>query len=313
MKTNRLTYIDIARALCTIWIVAIWHMFDYYPNAQIKNHLPIITIGALGCFTFISGLFCGKKNTPPLKFYQSRIKRFFILLLISCITLYPLSFFKGGVLQLLLTISGLSCFLPPQAPTVWYFSMLIMFYWLTPIILIGSTRNRWFILINGIVIYCIFLICNSFFNIDTNILKYFPLYILGILTPMSFFENLRHYIAIRKVNGWYLSAICLLILSILIWINSINIVFSIIAEIVMSFFLILLGISIQNKYCINIFSLVSFASMCAYLFHRQIYAVFKVLFSNEYCSLPYWCLPLMIISVLIISYYIQFLYNKIIK
>ena len=64
----------------------------------IKSSYPAIfsdvTTGVLATFTFISGLFLGKKRMPVLTFYKKRLSRFFFLFLISCLSFYAFGSIK---------------------------------------------------------------------------------------------------------------------------------------------------------------------------------------------------------------------------
>lgn len=55
----RIRYLDKTRAICMIWIVAVWHLADYC-DITIKNQITSnITYGVLGAFTFLSGVMLG--------------------------------------------------------------------------------------------------------------------------------------------------------------------------------------------------------------------------------------------------------------
>ena len=73
--TKHIVIIDIVRTMCVIWIVGVWHMVDYFPGHDLLNY-NYVTIGVLGIFTFLSGLFLGKKKMSPIEFYKSRLFRF---------------------------------------------------------------------------------------------------------------------------------------------------------------------------------------------------------------------------------------------
>ena len=72
--------LDITRAICILWIVGVWHLQDYFAQLNFANDVTkMITAGVLVTFTFLSGLFLGKKKISALQFYQGRLKRFYIL------------------------------------------------------------------------------------------------------------------------------------------------------------------------------------------------------------------------------------------
>lgn len=64
------------KALCVIWIVAVWHMFDYTSiNADDVLFGGCLTSTVLAAFTFASGFFLEKKKASVGKFYSSRLQR----------------------------------------------------------------------------------------------------------------------------------------------------------------------------------------------------------------------------------------------
>lgn len=138
---KRILFFDIARTLCVLYIVGFWHMLDYYQLSNEFVNCNFITTGVLSCFTFLSGLFLGKKNISIKEFYVSRFKRFALLLYVSAISFYVVGYIDD-VSTLIGTITGLSCFGLPWARTLWYFSMMILFYLMTPFLLYKIEYNK---------------------------------------------------------------------------------------------------------------------------------------------------------------------------
>lgn len=185
---DRILLPDIARSFCVLEIVAFWHMFDYCVPIEWKDDYSFLTYGSLACFTFISGLFCGKKEMNFKKFYLSRMKRFLPLLAIalSLFCLFHITSFKVAIISLL----GISCFTPYQPLTLWYFAMIILFYWLTPILFYsqnGRCKQKTF-LCRSMLVYIIFIALDNIIEMDDRIIIYFPFYVLGILFPLKKLE-----------------------------------------------------------------------------------------------------------------------------
>lgn len=189
---NRILLPDIARSFCVVYIVAFWHIFDYCAPVEWKDDFSFLTHGALACFTFISGLFCGKKEMNFKKFYLSRMKRFLPLLAIALVLfcIFQITSFKVAIITLL----GISCFTPYQPLTLWYFAMIILFYWLTPILLYKNNGRceRKSLICRSILLYLFFIFLSSIIEIDNRIIVYFPFYVLGIIFPIEKL-NLFHY------------------------------------------------------------------------------------------------------------------------
>lgn len=124
---NRVYYLDTARALCMLWIIGVWHIGAYAEKVFLKSNIYTnpITVGVLATFTFISGKFLGKSlhsAKEVISFYARRLKRFYPLFLLACISLYllPITFWGTRVYidslrQFWLTITGLACFAQPIA------------------------------------------------------------------------------------------------------------------------------------------------------------------------------------------------------
>ena len=137
---KRVMFLDASRAFCMLWIVGIWHVVNL---DRFKPGIEVITIGVLALFTFISGYFLGgrlESCKEILCFYKKRLKRFYPLFVLSCITLYVLHLIDNSIvyinsfLQLLLSITGLAGFTSMMPLTIWYFCMIMFFYLVTPFI-----------------------------------------------------------------------------------------------------------------------------------------------------------------------------------
>ena len=147
----RIKYLDNIRALCMIWIVGIWHMSDYCDNAINNIFTQNITYGVLGAFTFLSGVMMGGYSIESLqdlrKFYKKRLLRIYPLFAVSCTSLLVLHYLMhvqliSGVSQYIFTMLGLSIILTPAPGTIWYVSMILLFYILTPFLIYKETEKN---------------------------------------------------------------------------------------------------------------------------------------------------------------------------
>lgn len=61
MNSNRIEFLDTARALCCLWIVGVWHVEPYLLNPFLihNEYTEPITVSVLASFTIISGYFLG--------------------------------------------------------------------------------------------------------------------------------------------------------------------------------------------------------------------------------------------------------------
>lgn len=301
---DRILLPDIARSLCVLEIVAFWHIFDYCAPVAWKDDFSFWTHGSLACFTFISGLFCGKKEMNFKKFYLSRMKRFLPMLAIALILfcIFQITSFKVAIITLL----GISCFTPYQPLTLWYFAMIILFYWLTPILLYtknGRCEQKTFIY-RSIFVYFIFIVISSIIVIDNRIIVYYPFYVLGIIFPLKKLE-LFHY------NYKSILLIGLVILSLNYFCHLL--IHDILSDIIMAAGSMLLILSfsafIENYGGVRmIVKFLSYISMSAYLFHRIVYLVTKRVLKEDYINICQ--VVLMVITLFVISYLIQKFYDR---
>lgn len=300
---ERILLPDIARSICVLEIVAFWHIFDYCEPVGWKYDVEFLTKGALACFTFLSGLFCGKKEMKFKTFYLSRLKRFFPMLAIALI-LFCLSH-KTSLESAALAIMGLSCFSKAWQPlTLWYFAMIILFYWLTPVLLYakeGKCRHSTFLL-RALLCLLLFILLDLYLPIDSRIIVYFPFYILGVLLPLDIMNRIQ-----KAKIATLISGAALLCMSFLFSLPLVNDMISAFGGML----LILCLSSILEKWggkMIKIIaSFLSYVSMAAYLFHRIIYSIVKRFFNEEYLNLHQ--IFLMVVTLIVIAYFIQRSYD----
>lgn len=307
---NRIFIYDIVRSLCVLWIVAFWHMLDYFKLTKEFSEYGFITIGVLSCFTFLSGLFLGKKCIDMKTFYVIRFKRFWILLFLSSVSFYIIGYIKSSS-EFIGTITGLSCLGLPWARTLWYFGMLIFFYLLTPFLL-DADNNKRKVLVKGVLIFMVILLISYITPLKKSLVRvipYYPYYLLGILTPLNIVDKIKQ--SQRTIFVLFFIAISLLCFAKYVCFGSIHVM-------ALSVFIFIFLISIiieklQLKLIRKTVSYVAFSSMCAYLFHRQIYGVIAKTSIYLLGCIHFWEIPIMLGSLFIISYYIQKYYNIIIK
>lgn len=300
--TNRDYTFDLIRAIAIIWIVCIWHLTNYYPQ-QSNFYLLImnkygydITVVILSIFTLLSGLFLGQKKVLNLNdfllFYKKRATRFYLLFIISCVTLYFTPCHWGNFIedkeQLLLTMTGLSVFIGKMPSTLWYMDMLLFFYILTPFIL--YIKNKKIKITASILIYFICFIINHYFHvIENRIVFYMPYYLLGLFVGA---DNLK-FICIK--NKTFLIISCIIIISVGQVLT--NYYFTYLYNLAGVILLLCLIFCLKIKTeILKAGFIISYASMAMYLFHRQLYAMFWNFGISAYLAIPF---------ILVVSYFIQ--------
>lgn len=299
---SRIVLFDIMKALCVIEIVAFWHMFDYTPiEADDVLFGGSFTSTVLAAFTFASGFFLGKKKVSVGKFYISRLQRFMLPLLASLLILYMFEVIDS-FRTVVFSAIGLSCFIPPMAPTLWYFSMIILCYLFTPLILWGvdkmsDVERIMNILVRGLLIFAL-MMC---IGIQPKVQAYFMFYILGMVVDMNCIKILVRTNALCKMGGgiaWLLLA----------YLN----IESMVTDVLGVMLLICLSNFIEihsNDRVKSLFVKIAYASMFAYLFHREFYQVAKRLLHQPDGSIPYYIIAITIIMIFVLSYYGQKIYD----
>ena len=314
---NRIKHFDTARALSMLWIVCVWHLSASLKgvggiSSVIGN---IATTASLATFSFISGYFMGAKQITCLAdikdFFFKRLKRFSVLYIIACF-----SMFIGHIIsnspnlmdgkQFLLSIFGLSAIIGPSPSTLWFFSMIILFYILTPLF------NRLSKNLHKVFVFCIaffvLALLIHMFDGDTRVLVYFPVYFLGLI--------IRNYepamqLSGRKKIALIIANFIVLLIVCCIYKNTINSNLNILTRMLVAVFsvnsVLTLAKWITNSITSPVFSFFSYISMCCYLFHSQVYLLIEYLFGKMTILFAVFVLlPVLFAG----SYILQKLYDK---
>jgi surface polysaccharide O-acyltransferase-like enzyme len=300
MNKNRLILFDILRAISTIWIVLIWHAKDYTTIYSYETIGGSITTSVLAAFVFTSGFFLGKKKLDAVHFYKNRFTRLMIPLLISCVILRLIDFIPS-TRSVILTPIGLCCFVPPMPPTIWFIAMIILFYWVTPLLLyktndLDKKKKYKIIIVRAIVIFAVFILLRP----NTKVLRYFPFYVIGILLTT---ENIKTMLKIKLPFK-----LLFLALWILITVMTRDIFAIPIGVLLLIWFSDYLTKCVKIK---KIFTYISYSSMFAYLFHRAFYSLLAFLpYTSEWLRVAE--IIAIGIGTFILSYFMQKGYDKIV-
>lgn len=305
--SQRMRAFDYARAISMIWIVGVWHLLADYMRLDIKNPVfSAITYGVLGTFTYISGYFLGKKQVKNIKdaraFLKKRLLRIYPLFFVSCTSLFLVHIVTKAdtivsMKQYLLTLAGMSCIFKPAPSTIWYVSMIILFYLFTPLII--AADNNWGKAARCTLIYAGLILLDLLIEIDGRVLLWFPVYSLGLISSNYVFQEKCNWaVAIGSV-ALFFAVMCLPINAgggIVNFISSLLFV-----AFILQFCKLMIGIRVLD----GTLKWISYASMSAYLFHRQWYGMLNVIWARfdwmkALCAL---------ITLLIIAYIIQKIYD----
>lgn len=282
MASNRNIGFDIARSISMIYIVGMLHLSEYTGNAISHNPVCVTLIwAALGVFTFLSSYLLASRyhfatNADIITFYKKRLLRFYPLFFISSLLLALIGF--NSWVETGKGLIGISPFWEPQQHTLWYIATLIFLYLATPLLAADKfvIEALSFVLFLGIA----FLIDFIFGSVDPRFFYYYLVYFIGIISTRylpKFSKRILH----SKWSFWA----CIPFILMLILISRTNSRLLMLGGGYLGIFVILvIATSLTcyvQKYVLlqKGISFISYGSMCAYLFHREIYWSFLKLWT----------------------------------
>lgn len=186
--------------------------------------------------------------------------------------------------------------------------MIILFYILTPIILLIKQKSYITLFVVCITVYLLFIIGNKFLWFDERLAEYWPFYLIPLLIPQrkdlfSIFHQRWHY-SLTLV-------ICLLVTYLIANSYSMDLGYCIIVSNAAVCFIILSISTLIEKIkpLSKVLCMFSFASMFAYLFHREVYIASTYIVGHY----TYIYAALFAIILFMLSYWMQYAYEKISK
>ncbi len=207
---------------------------------------------------------------------------------------------RGSLVKLLLCVN---VFDRNPVQTLWYINMLFVFYAVTPLI-DYSWKKPHVKYIVAVLLWLVLISVCHLFRLDQRVLYYFPVYCLGLFLELKpSFINKVPFLALGSVAVF---ALCL-------WMLPDTGPSMFLFEILGAVCFISISFWLYRPAMKPIVSFVAYASMCAYLFHRPCYSVFRHLLGyveDGRAFIPLVWAPLTVIAVFVISYFIQFFYDK---
>jgi peptidoglycan/LPS O-acetylase OafA/YrhL len=177
--------IDVLRVACILYIVGYWHLVPYteafpgYANSVTECIKDI----ALGTFVFCSGLLLGGRrlggdHVSVMRFYGRRVLRIYPLYALA-VLLFGVSGLAGHdeVVAALLLVS---MFDPPAVYTLWFVSMIMTFYLMTPLWMRLAEVPRYF-LTHGLFLLAAAVCVHAWIQpLDARIILYLPCFLSGL-------------------------------------------------------------------------------------------------------------------------------------
>ena len=176
--------IELLRAACVLYIVGFWHLM-YYTHGFAGYDNPVtnrVTVLVLGLFTFLSGFLLARTpmrlGAPDLKrFYVKRFLRIYPLYLLALLAFWALGIADRGIA--LKAALGLSMVYGPPPSTLWFITMILLFYLVAPLLIALRAATLRFVLAS-VAIFAVTLACGRAASGDIRIAEYFPAFALGV-------------------------------------------------------------------------------------------------------------------------------------
>jgi hypothetical protein len=312
---KRIVGFDVARVFSIVWIVAIYHVL---PHANLPQIAPVktITYSSLSIFTFLSAFLLASRykfenRSVIIQFYKKRVLRFYPLFFLSSVILCIIGY--NSLFSTAKGLLGLSPFWKPHPTTMWYCAMLISLYLLTPYWSIGGIKKQIlrFLATMGVII----IVELAFHTVVPRTFFYYPVYFCGIVVAEYGYKRFMS-IVLNPKYGLFFFLIYAILLIIELFLKSeiLIITNSGIGILALLSIYMLIGNFIsksEHSHVVSVFVKMSYATMCVYLFHREVQFVLLQNWQpiNSLLMMLYVGLFGLILSFLV-SYYIQLLYDR---
>lgn len=293
---SRVAHLDTMRTLSMLWVVSILHMCSSLQGMPVltSKFSNCITITSLGSFTFLSGFFLANKvrSKQDIKaFYKARLLRFYPLYFLSCVSMLCAQLLSHSssmmtVRQFAFSIVGLGTIFGPSTITLWYFSMLMVFYAITPLFSMEyDTRKK---VIVFILSYLLLFASTKWFSGDERMLMYYPVYVASVFAGKKYRNYfLTSTINVKQTLFAVLSFALACVLYQVIEQHTATIFVGIIVAFCGAWLLFHLCRLISCSWVEKISLVMSYASLVVYLFHSQMFWVCELIFGKFTLPIAY--------------------------
>ena len=312
---ERSVKIDFLRSVCMLYITAIFHLTQYLGESYYLNNNVYgnsLMWSCLGTFSLLSGYLLGRKYkcdgfSDAIYFYKKRLLRFYPLFLLSTICLWLIGF--NNLHQSVYGLIGLAPFVREAPRTLWYISMIMIFYLICPFVLNSNNKKR---IIRCLLVFALSFIVSCFFYVDFRFIYNLLAFLIGVCVVIYEKKAIN---AIAKMKKKSLIVIALGLVGVYLlfffFLNVIsNTIFHMVVNIMGIVVLILIANSIKLEKWKGLIYIMGYLSMSFYLFHRFSYWICLIIYKPE--GLVPLLSYLLFVSVpigLCIAYWIQKLYD----
>lgn len=305
--------IDLVRVIGILYIIGYWHIFNYTDPFPIYNNFvtDLITRIILAVLTLISGFYAASSyHGNTLNFYKKKLLRIYPLYLVAIVVFVILRI--TNISTACYAILSLSMFKEPAPHTLWFVSMIIIFYFITPFLLnvMVKLNIKFLILVSATFLLLLYIHESITGLLDIRMLMYFPSYVFGLILSNRKIK-LNHFFGLSTI----------LPLFFLVCVKDSNII-SIVKVPFITYIAIVLfcwgkEYRFSSKRLIHIVEVLSYSTWCMYLFHRPVYTLLvyfvrPVGFYYQLTLLLFIGLPFTNILAYLLQYIYDLLYKKVI-
>ena len=307
---GRIVEIDLLRVIAIYYIVSIHHLNEYTGQLFFTNYDRMVTYLSLAILFYFSGYLieknlCDEKKSTTT-FYFERLTRLYPLFAVALVGFYLCSILSAKEFFYNIILAGMLA--PAAVYTLWFVSMLFVFYAIAPLCL--KTKKWPHFLLIGLCIWCAsYLLGRENTWLDPRLFTYWPLFFYGLAA--SRFNHANY----TRINVVLISLVLFLISgytyffsgqSSLLLYSKIVFLCSLIAPI--------LYLAHQARYFIERIPLlyqVSYASFCVYLFHRiGYYFMLGIYVPTSDIKIAVYLLVIALPLTILGSYFLQKIYDQ---
>lgn len=307
MRTRNRT-LDVGRALCVLLIVGLHHVYDYVPRlASVVPRHPErqATFAALAFFFMVSGFLLASRTeihrfSDAFSFWKRRLVRILPLYLLA---LFLLPFPCSHAIRIL-SVLGINNFLPgidgKNIPTLWFVSQIVVYYLLLPgLLALLHPGKRFLVVFSTIGIELLFFLGHLEFGWDCRLWWFFPCFAAGVILSTiderCFSKRsiplVLLYFLLGEVDSAWFKIPFLLCGGATIYLVSV-----VTLRVLPVFF--------------PFFRAIAYSSFAAYLFHRPLYSVASQWISASGTTRMIQMFLLVIPSVFLLSWVVQYTYDR---
>ena len=306
--------IDFLRAGCILYIVGYWHLVPYtetfpgYANSLTECIKDI----ALGTFVFCSGLLLAGRRIALTRaavsaFYMRRVVRIYPLYVVALLLFGAAGLADRTVIMNAILL--LPMFNPPAPYTLWFVSMIMTFYLVTPLLVRLAEFPQRYLLTGILLLACAVLVHERIHTLDTRMIQYLPSFFFGIaFKRVAGLERLLRY---RAALLLVLMIPAFLLYQLQHGAGAYAAIGRVPAVLVGTLLLFQTTALLVGRYNSRGVLRIAYASFCIYLFHRVIFQLSIDLYypADGFARLAY-LLGVALPATVVISYYAQLAYDR---